>query len=123
MQRAMDETERRRNKQLAFNKAHGITPKGIQKPITDILEGAYGAVAARSKGRKAAEPEAAYNVKLSDPKAVAARLKQLESEMVAKARNLEFEEAAKIRDEMKKLRELTLSVGGVMERDDGLGVA
>ncbi len=106
MQRAIDETDRRRAKQVAFNIEHGITPKGVQKPITDILEGAYGAVAARGKGgRKAAEAKAAYDISLSDPKAVASRIRQLESDMMAKARNLEFEEAARIRDEIHRLRE------------------
>jgi excinuclease ABC subunit B len=106
MQRAMEETERRRAKQIAFNAAHGITPRGVQKAITDIMEGAYGAVAARGKGRKVAEKKGGYEVMPGDPKALAARIKALEAEMMARARNLEFEEAAKIRDELHRLREL-----------------
>jgi excinuclease ABC subunit B len=104
MQRAMEETERRRHKQMAFNVAHGIVPRGVQKAVGDILEGAY-TPAARAKGRKAAEQRAAYAALPSDPKAVAARIKQLEAEMMARARNLEFEEAARIRDEIHRLRE------------------
>jgi excinuclease ABC subunit B len=105
MQRAMDETDRRRAKQVAYNVEHGITPKGVTKAITDILEGAYAAVAVRGKGRKVAEQQAEYNALLGNPKAVAARIKQLEAEMMAKARNLEFEEAARIRDDIHRLRE------------------
>jgi excinuclease ABC subunit B len=104
MQRAMDETERRRAKQEDFNRAHGITPKGVTKAITDIMEGAYGPAAARGKGKKVAEKKGGYDVTLNDPKAVAARIKQLEVEMMAKARNLEFEEAARIRDDIQQLR-------------------
>jgi len=105
MQRAIEETDRRRAKQVAFNQAHGITPKGVKKAITDIMEGAYGPAAARGKGKKVAEKKGAYDVSLSDPKAAAARIKQLEADMMGKARNLEFEEAARIRDEIHQLRE------------------
>jgi excinuclease ABC subunit B len=105
MQRAIDETERRRAKQEAFNEAHGITPRGVTKAITDILDGAYGPAAARGKGKKVAEKKGSYDVALDDPKAVAARIKQLEADMMAKARNLEFEEAARIRDQIHQLRE------------------
>ncbi|MDP2229024.1 MAG: excinuclease ABC subunit UvrB [Moraxellaceae bacterium] len=107
MQRAIDETDRRRAKQVAFNTLHGITPKGVKKTITDIMDGAYGPATARGK-RKVAEKKAEYAVSLDDPKAVAVRLRQLEAEMMAKARNLEFEEAARLRDEAHRLRELAL---------------
>jgi excinuclease ABC subunit B len=107
MERAIGETERRRNKQLAFNAANGITPRGVTKAITDIMEGVYGPAgrSGRKADRKAAEKKAAYGVALDDPKAVAARIKVLEAEMMAKARNLEFEEAARIRDDIHALRE------------------
>lgn len=106
MERAIGETDRRRAKQVAFNLAHGITPKGVTKSITDIMEGAYGpASSARGKGRKVAEKKGTYDLSLLDPKAVTARIKQLEADMMAKARNLEFEEAARIRDEIHQLRE------------------
>ncbi|HEX6592327.1 MAG TPA: excinuclease ABC subunit UvrB [Moraxellaceae bacterium] len=105
MQRALDETERRRAKQMAFNAEHGITPRGVSKAITDIMDGAYGPAAARARKGKVAEKKGAYDFSLSDPKAVTARIKQLESEMMAKARNLEFEEAARLRDEIHRLRE------------------
>jgi excinuclease ABC subunit B len=71
------------------------------------MEGAYGPAAARGKGRgKVAEKKGAYGVVPGDPKALAARIKALESEMMACARNLEFEEAARLRDELHRLREL-----------------
>ncbi len=108
MQRAIDETERRRAKQLAFNEEHGITPRGVKKAITDIMDGAYGPAAGRGKGRKAAEKKGEYRVDLADPKAVAARIKAMEAEMMAAARNLEFEEAARLRDEIHRLRERAL---------------
>jgi excinuclease ABC subunit B len=106
MQRAMDETDRRRKKQQAFNVEHGITPKGVTRAIMDIMEGAYGSATARSKGKMmAAEKQAEYHAMLGNPKAVAAKIKQLEAQMMAAARNLEFEQAAKIRDEIHVLRE------------------
>lgn len=104
MRRAMEETDRRRQKQLAFNKEHGITPVGIRKAITDIMEGAYGPASRGKSERKVAEQKASYGVRLDDPKAVAARIRALETEMMAKARNLEFEEAARIRDLIADLR-------------------
>ncbi|MDF3031505.1 MAG: uvrB [Moraxellaceae bacterium] len=108
MQRAIEETGRRRAKQIAYNEEHGITPRGVTKAITDIMEGAYGPAAAGARGRgrgKTAEKKAGYDVTPTDPKALAARIKALEAEMMAKARNLEFEEAARLRDELHRLRE------------------
>ncbi|MDI1302720.1 MAG: excinuclease ABC subunit UvrB [bacterium] len=106
MQRAIDETDRRRAVQVAFNIEHGITPKGVKRSIMDIMEGAYGSATARGKkNMMAAEKKAEYNAMLSDPKAVTVRIKQLETKMMAAARNLEFEEAARIRDEIHQMRE------------------
>ena len=106
MQRAMDETDRRRTVQVAFNVEHGITPKGVKRSIMDIMEGAYGSATARGrKNMMAAEKKAEYSALLGDPRAVTARIKQLETKMMAAARNLEFEAAASIRDEIHQLRE------------------
>jgi len=101
MARAMEETERRRNKQIQFNREHGITPKGIVKPVADIIEGVY-----RRNGHgarlKAAEPTPAYTV-VQDPQVLAKRIRELEEQMHRHARNLEFEQAAALRDEIRAL--------------------
>jgi excinuclease ABC subunit B len=107
MQAAMDETQRRRLKQESFNQEHGIVPRGIAKNVSDILElpipGA-GAEQGRRKLQKAAEPEAAYHVHKAED--VARQVRQLEEKMYQAAKNLEFEEAARLRDEMKRLQAL-----------------
>ena len=102
MRRAMDETERRRNKQLLHNEQHGITPQGVQKRIKDIIDGAYD-VDAERKTLKAAQNEAKYLA--MSQKDVSREIKRLEKEMLQAARNLEFERAAELRDQLKKLRE------------------
>ena len=105
MQRAMDETERRRHKQLAYNTAHGITPRSIQKAITDIMEGAHpGAPDTARHFAKVAEAVAEYAAQ--SPEKLAQRLKKLEQQMYERARNLEFEEAARLRDEIQGLQEV-----------------
>ena len=101
MRRAMDETERRRNKQLHHNAEHGITPQGIQKRIKDIIEGAYDMDEER-ESLKAAQAEAKY-LALGE-KGVAREIKRLDKEMLQAAKNLEFERATELRDELKKLR-------------------
>ncbi len=113
MQRAMDETERRRNKQIAFNEANGIVPKGVKKDVQDILEGAT-VPGSRSKKRrgeaKAAEESARYENELRSPSEITKRIRQLEEKMLSLARDLEFETAAEARDEIHKLRERLLQV-------------
>ncbi|WP_286788740.1 MULTISPECIES: excinuclease ABC subunit UvrB [unclassified Pseudomonas] len=106
MQRAIDETERRRAKQLAFNEANGIVPKGIKKDIRDIMEGAA-VPGARGKRRaaKAAEDSGRYEAELRSPADITKRIAQLEERMLKLARDLEFEAAAKMRDEIQQLRE------------------
>ncbi|MBF8778051.1 excinuclease ABC subunit UvrB [Pseudomonas fulva] len=108
MQRAIDETERRREKQITFNEAHGIVPKSVVKDITDILEGAT-VPGARSKKRKgmakAAEESARYEGELRTPGEITKRIKQLEDKMMQYARDLEFEAAAQLRDEITQLRD------------------
>lgn len=113
MQRAIDETERRRAKQIAFNEAHGIVPRGVQKDIKDILEGAT-VPGARSNKRKAqakaAEESARYEAELRSPSEINKRIRQMEEKMFQLARDLEFEAAAQLRDEIQKLRDLLLKV-------------
>ncbi len=109
MRRAMDETERRRAKQVAHNAAHGITPRSVRKAVADIMEGATGtAPGSPRRHAQVAEPKAEY-AHLS-PVQVAKRLKQLEQRMYEHARNLEFEEAARLRDEIRALREVGLGL-------------
>ena len=111
MQRAIDETERRRAKQVEHNTLHGLTPKGIVKSVADIMEGAYAGTAKNKRGKKVAEGLASYDI--SDApvaiRDVAKELKRLEEKMYQHARNLEFEEAAQVRDEIGKLRERSLA--------------
>ncbi|PWU29970.1 MULTISPECIES: excinuclease ABC subunit UvrB [unclassified Pseudomonas] len=113
MQRAMDETERRRNKQIAFNEANGIVPKGVKKDIKDILEGASvpGAKGKRRGVAKVAEESGRYEGELRSPNEISKRIRQLEEKMYQLARDLEFEAAAAVRDEIHKLRERLVEVG------------
>jgi len=111
MQRAMAETGRRRDKQLTFNAAHGITPRGVSKKIKDIIDGVYDLESARSE-QKAAQQQAVYET--MDEKTVAKEIKRLEKLMVECAKNLEFEKAATARDELFHLRE---QVFGVAQHD------
>jgi excinuclease ABC subunit B len=107
IKRAIDETNRRRRKQLEFNEQHGITPRGIKKGVMDIMEGAYSDSA---RGLKVAEPAADYSSLRPDQ--IIRRIKKLEQEMLKHARNLEFEQAARLRDEIHKLRNVELGLTG-----------
>jgi excinuclease ABC subunit B len=113
MERAIGETERRRDKQIAFNLANGITPQGIFKDVQDILEGAVVPGSRSNKRRgmaKAAEESARYENELRTPGEIAKRIKLMEEKMYQLARDLEFEAAAQLRDEIHKLRERLLTV-------------
>ena len=109
MERAMAETERRRDKQLAYNEAHGITPTGVVKSVQDIMEGAR-RMPTRGKGkaRQVAQPRPSYSTELEklSPAALARKLKQLENQMHEHAKNLEFEEAAALRDQLAEIKQL-----------------
>ena len=107
MQRAIDETDRRRARQVAFNEAHGITPQSIQKQVADVMEGARapGPGEARKAPRRARDRRDAIPEVPEDPKALGKLLEKLEKEMLEHARNLEFEQAAEIRDRIREIRE------------------
>ncbi len=103
MQRALEETGRRRTKQRQYNIDHGITPEGVRKAVTDIMQGAY--TETRLPGRKwarAAEEPGKYADQ--PPELLMKKIKQLEDRMYKHARDLEFEEAAKLRDEIQLIR-------------------
>ncbi len=108
MQRALDETERRRAKQMAHNEAHGIVPKGIRKNISDILEGAVvpgaGGRSARNKAMAIAERSGKYAVE-ANPKDIWKTIEAMEKQMFQAAKDLEFEVAAKLRDQLEKLKQ------------------
>ncbi len=104
MQRAIDETNRRRQKQLDFNKINSITPKGVKKKVADIMEGAYAQSPAASARRYAKVAEEVIEYASHSPQKVMKKVKALEKRMYQHARDLEFEEAAKIRDEIAQLK-------------------
>ena len=103
MQRAIDETERRRAKQLAYNQAHGITPRTIEKAVADIMEGAHAGVPAPERFARVAEEIIEYGDLAPDE--LERRIEALEKEMYRHAQNLEFEEAARIRDRIRRIRD------------------
>jgi len=110
MKKAMDETERRRNKQIAFNLEHGITPRSIVKRIKDLIDGVYS-----EKSGKEAEKLEMQKALVEDmsEKDIAREIKRLEKQMVEHARNLEFEKAARIRDQLHTLKEQAFGAPGV----------
>jgi len=103
IERAIAETDRRRNKQIEFNTQHGITPRSIIKAVGDTMEGA------RSVQQREAM-EASANYALLPPEQAVKRIKKLEAEMMKLARNLEFEQAARLRDEIHRLRHAVFGV-------------
>jgi excinuclease ABC subunit B len=103
MQRAIDETERRRAKQIAYNELHGITPTAIKKKVSDVMD----------LGQDADLPKVAEKIKLAKgktPYQLQAEIKQLEQKMLQHAKDLEFEMAAQLRDQIHQLREALLEI-------------
>ena len=108
MQRAIDETNRRREKQIAHNEERGIQPRTIRKQVADIMEASY-PVPGRGP-RKVAESRSAYET--MTPEELNREAAKLEKRMLKAARDLEFEEAAKLRDEIGRIREYELGLAG-----------
>ena len=112
MQAAIDETDRRRAKQVAYNLEHGITPTSVSRPIVDVMEGARddGPDAARSRGRRGKlQSEPVAGVEDLSLAALGKQIKALEEQMYKHARDLEFEEAGQVRDQIHRLKELQLT--------------
>lgn len=116
MQAAIDETDRRRDKQQRFNQANGIVPKGIQKSVADVLQvaipGAGWSSHSHKYGQTSTQPKVAEkpaDYRIMTSKQLGKKLKQLEEAMYRHAKNLEFEQAAKLRDEIKQLQEQVLA--------------
>jgi excinuclease ABC subunit B len=105
MQQAIDETERRREKQRRFNIEHHIEPATVYKSVTDIMQTSIPGAGISFGGEKKKVAELAADYKVMSPKQLGKKLKQLEEAMYQHAKNLEFEQAAKIRDEIKALQE------------------
>jgi len=106
MQAAIDETDRRRARQLEYNAAHGIVPRSIIRPVTDILEGARAEGAeARSAARSRKVAESVERYRSLSPAQATAQIKKLEQQMYQHARDLEFEEASQVRDEIRMIKQ------------------
>ncbi|MDX1588788.1 MAG: excinuclease ABC subunit UvrB [Oleiphilaceae bacterium] len=113
MERAMGEVERRREKQIAHNREHGITPTGLNKKIADVMEGAGGGRRRQNRAMEVAEPVALYHRHGGDQgiEAMTKDLSRLEDEMYKAASALEFEKAARLRDEIAAVKEAMLKLG------------
>ncbi len=112
MKKAMGETERRRIKQVAFNEANGITPKGVVKRIKDLIDGVYSEKAGKEADRLAAVSLQQADLDLLDEKEGAKAIKRLEKTMLDHARNLEFEKAAAVRDQLARIKERLFGAAG-----------
>ena len=112
MARAIGETERRRARQIAFNEAHGITPRSIVKQVRDLIDGVYSEKAGKDAERL--EQEALQRARAEDmsEKDMAREIKRLEKQMLEHARNLEFEQAARVRDQLTRLKDLAFGAHG-----------
>jgi excinuclease ABC subunit B len=110
MERAIGETERRRNKQLAHNEAEGITPRSVRKQVKELIDGVYADKSGKDDLKAA---QAAAEVEVLSEKDLGKRIKQLEKQMLEHARNLEFEKAARLRDQLALLKEQAFGAGGV----------
>ena len=116
MRRAIDETERRRAKQVTHNEAHGITPRSVKKQVREMIDGVYLDRSAKDDMKAAHD---AAEVEVLSEKDLGKRIKQLERQMLEHARNLEFEKAARVRDQLALLKEQAFGAPGVDNVDSG----
>ncbi|MEY2684515.1 MAG: UvrABC system protein [Pseudomonadota bacterium] len=112
MKRAMGETERRRAKQVAFNAANGIVPKGVVKRIKDLIDGVYSEKSGQEAERLADAARQMAEVEDMSEKDLAKEIKRLEKQMLEHARNLEFEKAARVRDQLARVKDRVLGAHG-----------
>ncbi len=112
MRRAIDETERRRAKQIAFNEANGITPKGVHKKIKEMIDGVYSSAAQKAMVEGVHEDAATAKVESMSEKQISKEIKRLEKLMVDHAKNLEFEKAAQVRDQLHVLKQQAFGAPG-----------
>ena len=112
MQRAMGETSRRRERQLAFNQLHGITPRSIVKQVRDLIDGVYSEKAGREAEKLERDALQRAQVEEMSEKDVSREIKRLEKQMLEFARNLEFEKAARVRDQLTILKEQAFGAPG-----------
>ena len=114
MQKAIGETERRRAKQVIYNEKHGITPRSIRKAVADVMEGAYaGGVPGAKRYAKVAQEVAEYAA--LSPEILARKVKKMEKQMYQHAQNLEFEEAARVRDQIRRIQESNLGLAATVD--------
>lgn len=112
MKKAIDETRRRRDKQMAYNQAHGITPRGIVKKVRDLIDGVYSEKSDRQAQQARERAAARREVEEMSEKDLAREIKRLEKQMLEHARNLEFEQAAQARDQLALLKTRVLGAAG-----------
>ncbi|PIF25874.1 excinuclease ABC subunit B [Acidovorax sp. 56] len=112
MKKAMGETERRRVKQIAHNEAHGITPRSIVKRVRDLIDGVYSEKAGKDAERLEQEAMQRAQVEEMSEKDIAKEIKRLEKLMLEHARNLEFEQAARVRDQLSQLKDRAFGAHG-----------
>jgi excinuclease ABC subunit B len=112
MKKAMGETERRRIKQIAHNEAHGITPRSIVKRVRDLIDGVYSEKAGKDAERLEQEAMQRAQVEEMSEKDIAKEIKRLEKLMLEHARNLEFEQAARVRDQLSQLKDRAFGAHG-----------
>jgi len=111
MRRALEETERRRDRQSAFNETHGIVPRGVQKDVRELIDGIVNDVASDAVPRGA---EAIPSYQSMSERQLGREIKRLEKQMLDAAKNLQFEKAAEYRDQLTVLRERVFGLGNEM---------